>query len=412
MLLYLITGVAVFLYSSSLAITANIFALITVVGSFSENKASIYIIWLNGTYSSIVSVFAKYFDNLQNEVVSVKKKKINFIYWTKIIIPIVLIIILFINLYRSGNPMFDNLISDINLDFINFKWMLFTGFGYYLFNNITNPIKIEPATQIDLKTANDLYEDSSNKPSIKKLVQENQLGLILMSLLNVLIVIYLITDFMYITKIQQLTAVQLSQQVHSGINSLIASIVLAIFIILYLFRGDLNFFNKSKLLKSLTFTWIFLNLILSFITTFKNYEYLSTFGLTYKRIGVLIYLTLTIIGLLTTFIKVYKIKNIWFILRLNSKIAFLILITTATINWDNLITYYNINYAQKTDFEYLINLSNNNTFLLKKLAETNTTINEKIKNDIFHKEKNYKFDLKNNSWKEMVFDNIKLNKQQ
>jgi len=410
MLLYLISGVMVFFNNSNLVITANIIAFVTFVGSFSENKVSIYILWLNGIYTSVVSVFATYFDNLKNDVTSVKKRNINILYWAKLLIPTVLIITLFISLYRSGNPLFDDLISNIDFTFINFQWILLTAVGYYLFNNITNPLKIDPATELDLKTANELYDDLVNKDSKEKLVQENQFGLILMVLLNILIAIYLVTDVLFINKIQYLTAVELSQQVHSGINSLIISIVFAIAIILYFFRGDLNFFEKSKNLKTFTFVWIFLNFLLSIITAYKNFEYLSTFGLTYKRIGVLVYLLLTIIGLATTFIKVYSIKNLWFLLRRNCQIAFGIFIVSATINWDNLITNYNINYAEQTDYDYLINLPNNNAFLLNEFAEYNTQLNSTTKSRIHLKFITYENKLKNNSWKELVYDNLKTQK--
>lgn len=411
MILYLLTGIMVFFYNSNLALTANIIAFFTFVGSFSENKASIYILWLNGIYTSIVSVFTKYFDIVSKENQLVKKRNINFIYWAKIGIPTFLIVILFTYLYSLGNPVFKDLISKINFDFINFQWILLSVFGFYLFNNITNPIKIEPATELDLNTENDLYDDLLNKAPKEKLIQENQLGVILMSLLNILIAIYLITDVLFINKIQYLNAVELSQQVHSGINSLIISIVFAIIIILYFFRGDLNFFIKSKNLKTLTFLWIFLNLLLSIVTAYKNFEYLNTFGLTYKRIGVLVYLSLTITGLISTFIKVYSIKNGWFVIRRNFEIAFIILILSTTINWDALITKFNINYAKQTDFEYLLNLSNNNTFELKEYADETPSVNKSTKHLIDKKYKNYETKLASNSWKELVFDNLKLKKQ-
>lgn len=409
--MYLLTGIMAFFHNSNLVITVNIITFFTFVGSFSESKASIYILWLNGVYTSIVSVFEKHFNGSNSEEnKTLQKRNINFIYWIKIMTPIILIVIMFTYLYSLGNPLFKDLISEINIDFINFQWILLSVVGFYLFNNITNPIKIEPATELDLKTDNNLYEDLLNNVSKARLSQENQLGTILMLLLNVLIGIYIVTDIIFIKKIQYLNAVELSQQVHSGINSLIISIVFAIIIILYFFRGDLNFFNKNKNLKTLTFIWIFLNLILSLITVYKNFEYLNTFGLTYKRIGVLIYLMLTIIGLISTFIKVYSIKNFWFLLRKNFQIAFILLILSTTINWDILITKYNINYAKQTDFEYLINLSNNNTFMLKSYADSTNTLNENTTFIINNKYDIYTSKLETNSWKEMVFDNLKIKK--
>ena len=112
---------------------------------------------------------------------------------------------------------------------------------------------------------------------------------------------------------------------------------------------------------------------------------------------------------ITTFIKVTKIKNLWFLFRKNIQIAFVILILSATINWDKTITYYNINNADQMDLKYLIDLSDNNTFLLKDYIEKNK-IESKSTSRINEKQYQYIQDLQNNSWQEMVYDNFKIKK--
>lgn len=404
---YLITGIAVFLYKSNLSIIANLFAFFTLVGNVSESKSSIYVKWINGIYTAIVASFSLYFDSLSSEVKNVKKKKINYAYWFKIIgIPLVVLII-FISLYRNGNPLFDELISKIDLSFINIQWLLLAGLGYYLFYNITHPIQIEPATVTDINTGNILVENNLKSVSNKELENEKQLGVVLILLLNILIILFLATDIYTLQNSHQLRASEFSYFVHSGINALIASIVLAIIIIIYFFRGSLNFYKKNNTLKNLTYLWIFLNVILVIITAIKDYGYINSFGFTYKRIGVLIYLFLTFIGLVTTFFKVNKIKNLWYLFRKNAQIAFVLLIVSATINWDKIITYYNINYAEQMDTQYLINFSDNNTFLLKDYAENNT-LNSEYEFDINTKHRNYINDLNDNSWQETIYDNFKI----
>ena len=406
---YLITGVAVFIYKSNLAIIANIIAFFTFIGSISEHKSSIYVKWINGIYTVVVSYFSIRFDIENTGIKKEKKEKIEYTYWLKIIGIPSIILIIFINLYRNGNPMFDELISKIDFSFINFQWILFTALGYYLFYNISNPIQIEPATYEDLNIGNDLENKTLKPASTKELVNENQLGIILMTSLNALIILFLITDVLYLSELHQMVASQLSEQVHNGVNALIFSNVLAIVIILYFFRGNINFFEKNKGLKNLTFVWIFLNLTVVIITTIKNIEYINSFGFTYKRIGVLFFLTATSVGLITTFIKVTKIKNLWFLFRKNIQIAFVILILSATINWDKTITYYNINNADQMDLKYLIDLSDNNTFLLKDYIEKNK-IESKSTSRINEKQYQYIQDLQNNSWQEMVYDNFKIKK--
>lgn len=403
--LYLATGLAVFFHDSSVAIIANFVSFFTLIGLLSENKSSIYVNWLNGLYTTIAGLFHRNFSI--NEVTQKveSKKDIDFMHLAKLIFIPAVIVIIFIGLYQNGNPLFNDLIDKIDFSFINIQWLLFAGLGYYLFSNIHKPVEVEPATELDLKTGNTLTQTS--KFSIPKLKQENQLGIILISLLNVLIVIFLITDITFILTNLDIRASVFSTQVHSGINALIASIVMAIIILLYVFRGNLNFYKDNKTVKRLAFTWIILNAILVCSITIKNGQYIYYFGLTYKRIGVLIYLTLAITGLITTLLKIDKVKNIWYLLRLNTKAAFVVLILASTVNWDYHITNYNFNYAKSIDLNYLIDLSNNNTFLLKEKAEAQSLNQDNIQR-IEKKYNKYVYELRNNSWQELQYDNLKL----
>ncbi len=406
-IIYLVSGCMIFLYNTQLNIITNVIIFLSLVGSYSEHKSSLYIKWINGLYSTIVSSAAHYFDGLDSEIKNAKKKEINYFYWFKIIGIPTIVLIIFINLYREANSLFDEIISKIDLSFINLQWILFAGLGYYLFNNIIKPIQIEPVTVNDINTGNKLFKNSLKKENPKKLESEIQLGTILISLLNLLIVFFLITDIYSLVANYNDSAFELSKQVHNGTNTLIISILLAIAIIIYFFRGDLNFYTKNKLLKSLTYLWIFLNIILAFITTYKNYQYSSIYGFTYKRIGVFVYLFLTLFGLITTFIKVKSINNLWYLFRKNTQIAFVLLIISSTINWDKLITYHTLNYVKSVDMDYLFSLTDNNTFVLKDYAEKNN-INTSTKENIDRRHSKYIQKLNENSWQEMTYDNLKI----
>lgn len=402
-LLYIITAVTIFFYKSNLSIIANCIAFFTLIGNVSEYKSSIYLNWLNGLYTFVAGYFHRNFnaiDSKENE-----GGNIDYIHWTKIIgIPIVVIII-FTFLYKNGNPVFNNFISKINFNFINLQWLLLAVLGYYLLYNISTPIQINPATKNDLNTDNILQNNGT--PQTEVIKKENQFALILITLLNMLIVFFLITDIAYLISTNDLRASAFSNQVHNGINALIASILIAIIIILYFFRGNLNFYKDNKNLKLVTYTWILLNIILVINIVVKDCQYIYYFGLTYKRIGVLVYLLLTIVGLLSTSIKIKLIRNFWYLLRLNTLTAFCILIISCTINWDSYITHYNLNYPKAMDFNYLIDLSNNNTFLLKNYADQNN-LNGERKLLIEKKYKNYLDELKNKNWQELQYDNFKI----
>jgi hypothetical protein len=403
--LYLITGLAVFFHDSLVAVIANFVSFFTLIGLLSENKSSIYINWLNGLYTTIAGLFHRNFSINGTTQKVESKKDIDYLHLAKIIFIPALIVIIFIGLYQNGNPLFSDIIDKIDLGFINLQWLLFAGLGYYLFSNIHKPIEVEPATELDLKTGNSLRKTEAF--SIPKLKQENQLGVILISLLNALIVLFLITDITFIITNEEIRGSVFSAQVHSGINALIGSIVIAIVILLYVFRGDINFYKENKTLKRLAFTWIILNIILVLSIATKNGQYIYYFGLTYKRIGVLIYLTLAVTGLITTLLKIDKIKNIYYLLRLNTKAAFIVLVIASTVNWDYHITNYNFNYAKSMDFTYLLELSDNNTFLLKQQAEEKE-LDQDYARLINKKYNKYVYELRTNSWQELQYDNLKL----
>ena len=404
---YLITGILIFIYNSNLAIITNICMFFTLIGSVSEHKSSLYIKWLNGIYTTIIAFFHLRYDVINNQKNHIQKKKINYRYWIKIIgIPIIVLII-FISLYRNVNPLFNNLILKIDLSFINLQWILFTFLGYYLFFNITNPIKIQAITLKDINQGNDLKKSDLNYISSSKLKEDKLLSKVLMFSLNILITFFLITYIIHLSEIQSMMAPQLSKQVHNGVNALIISNLLAIAIILYFFRGNLNYFKNNSDLKTLTYVWLALNLSIVIITVLINMKYVISFGYTYKRIGVLFFLINTSVGLITTYIKVAKIKNLWFLIRINLKVAFILLIISSTINWDRFISNYNLHKAEQTDLNYLIKLSNNNTLLLKEFRDHNI-INERDKNRIDEKYINYKEYLDKNSWQEKTFDNLIL----
>lgn len=403
--IYLATGLAVFFHDSALAIIANTISFFTLIGLLSQSKASIYVAWLNGLYTTIAGFFHRNFDVNETTQTVESKKDIDYLHLVKIILIPVAIVIIFIGLYQNGNPIFNNIIEKIDFSFINIQWLLFTGLGYYLFANIHKPTEVEPATSQDIKTSNLLFKTKDF--SIPKLKQENQLGTILIALLNILIVIFLITDITFILNNLDIRASVFSNQVHNGINALIVSIIIAIIILLYVFRGNLNFCKENKTIKNLAFAWILLNAVLVLSIAVKNSQYIYYFGLTYKRIGVLVYLVLTLTGLITTLIKIEKTKNIWYLFRLNTKASFVVLVIAAMINWDYHITNYNFKHAKSMDINYLIDLSNNNTFLLKEKAET-VALDENSLERIQKKYENYCMELYNNDWQELQYDSFKL----
>jgi len=188
------------------------------------------------------------------------------------------------------------------------------------------------------------------------------------------------------------------------------SIVCAIALILYFFRGNLNFFQGNKRIKVLTYLWIVLNVILVAFTAYKNYTYVETLGLTYKRIGVFVYLLLTLTGLVTAYIKVAQVKNFIYLVRTNIATVFAFLIVSAAVPWDKAITWYNLNTLDNPDINYLYRLGDANSEQLYQYAKANSDeMKIKTKEDINEKYSDFLEAQFNKTWQEYTLYQIVKN---
>ncbi|TBO44081.1 DUF4153 domain-containing protein [Pedobacter kyonggii] len=159
-----------------------------------------------------------------------------------------------------------------------------------------------------------------------------------------------------------------SADLHDGTNTLIFSIILAMAVILYFFRGNLNFYSKSKPLKILVITWMVQNFILIISVFIRDGYYIEFHGLTHKRIGVLVFAILCIIGLATVYLKVAKQRTLFYLFKVNGNIWFALLLAFSLINWDIFIVKYNLSKSDQVgiDADYLLSLSDKTLPILDK----------------------------------------------
>lgn len=167
---------------------------------------------------------------------------------------------------------------------------------------------------------------------------------------------------------RELAETNYAAELHDGTNSLIFSIVLAMAIIVYFFRGNLNFYSKSKTLKVLAFAWMLQNLLLIISVFIRDAHYIEVYGLTYKRIGVIAFALLCIIGLTTVYLKVAKQKTFFYLLKINGNIWYILLLAFTIINWDVVIVKYNLAHKETIifDADYLLSLSDKTLPTLEK----------------------------------------------
>ena len=368
----LISATIVVIINSNVAIVANAVILLTFIGYNLNPKLSVIISLTNGFYSIATSPFiqlANHFDVKNSHPNRHTKTSSNQLKWLKIVrvaIP-VLGALVFISIYANANSAFAATLEKVNIDFISWSWVKFNLISLFLICGVVYKVQIDHLTNYDNNTGNTIYRKRKEKPPNTHplaLKYELKTGVTLLLVINLILLFFNVFDMTYLISDQLPEGFTYSDYVHQGVNTLIGSIILAIMILLYFFRSNQNFYKMNKNLKRLAILWIFQNLILVAGILFKNYAYVVEYGLTYKRIGVFIYIILASVGLITTYMKVHKKLNLMFLLRSNTNIAYIILFVMAFFNWDRIITKVNLNYTQNIDYEYLLNLSDKNLPIL------------------------------------------------
>jgi hypothetical protein len=199
------------------------------------------------------------------------------------------------------------------------------------------------------------------------LKNENTTGIISLALLNLLLLIVNIIDIRFLWfNFEYNENEPVYKMVHEGTELLIASIVLAMAILLFFFRGNLNFYRRNKWLKYGAYAWILQNVVLVMSVCIRDYYYIARHGLAYKRIGVLFFLLMVMIGLLTVFIKIANKKTNYYLLRVNAWAGIIILTLSTTVHWDLFIARYNLQRKDKValDVPFLLSLSDKTLPLL------------------------------------------------
>ena len=77
---------------------------------------------------------------------------------------------------------------------------------------------------------------------------------------------------------------------------------------------------------------------------------------------------MVISGLVSVFIKIYFTKTTYYLLRLNSWVAILLLVGASTVNWDVMIAKYNLarKYTIPIDVPFLLSLSDGTLPIIEK----------------------------------------------
>ncbi len=269
---------------------------------------------------------------------------------------------IFYAIYYNANPSFAELADGFwgkVFEFLHFNWDLGRLFffllgivivGAALWKNTLNNFEKLETNNPDTLNPDDFTEEEKFSIFNMSIDDRYRNGITLLISLNALILLNNILDFQHVWLGGALTRSpwELKQYVHEGTYLLIWGILLAIAVLTYLFRGALNFHPKASILRGLGLAWVAQNTFLALSVGCRNWQYIDHCGLAYKRIGVFIFLTLTLFGLYFMYLKIKEKRSFFFVMRRMGWAFYGVLLACCFINWDAFITRYNIQTPVKT----------------------------------------------------------------
>lgn len=390
----LFTSIAIALFASDFAIAMNIISLILLSGIVVYPKVKSIIFGFGFSIVNMLYAQREFFitfsgNNARNQKTSKLLRK------TRIFLIPTAIILLFLTIYRRSNPVFDDFVGGSIRYVTDYIWqiikdldfsILFTLIaGLLVANTFVYQYVESNILEANNKASGQLTRQRRKKTSgfkLPDLNNENKAGIFLLAILNSLLLIVNIIDIHWVWFNFEWDGQYLKQFVHEGTYLLIASIFISIFLVLFFFRGNLNFYPKNQYLKYLSYVWLGQNAILAISVAMRNFWYINYFNLAYKRIGVAIFLIMTIYGILSVIWKVRNQKSAFYLFKTNALAVFLILVISSFVNWDEYIVRYNFKHAE-TAFVHLDYLS---TLSDKTLPELDKSIEELRRIDTLQKE--------------------------
>ncbi len=279
--------------------------------------------------------------------------------WARLSVIPMLVLALFFQLYRVGNPKFEHLTAgfldslwQVLADLFSFVFtahVLFFLFGLFACGGMLFRFAPRLVAQWEAGLSDRMQRIRVKRPhwlapiAMDPLERERRRGIVLLVLVNALLLVVNLIDIDWVwVRFEVPEGFSLKQFVHEGTWALIISILLSIVVVLWLFRGNQNFYWRNRWLKRLAMLWVAQNGILAVSVFLRNWHYISFHGLAYKRIGVIVFLALVVVGLVTLFIKVKERRSLYYLVRVNTWAAFVMLAGLTTVDWDSFIVRVNL----------------------------------------------------------------------
>lgn len=377
----LLSAVMVVTHGSSLAMAANIFSLILLLGFVAVSDMKLLINGFTASLFAAITAPYHYFNDFA-EITGQKSSGRKLLRFILVIIAPIAVLLIFTALYASASPYFNKLTGGLIERLADFFetimlyispasfWLFIAGFLIFIafLSGKSNRLLILFGEKSGMQLFRTRQLFSGRMNSLKT---EYRSGVVMLILLNLLLAVMNGLDIYNVWFFFEWNGLYLKQFVHEGTWLLIFSIIISIFIVLYYFRANLNFYPKRRLLLNLAMIWMAQNAILVISVGVRNMWYIHHFNLAYKRIGVYAFLLLTLFGIATVIFKIKKRKTHQYLFHYNGIAAYAILICLSFFNWDKIIASFNVQRADKAFFhpEFMITLNSSALPELKRSTE-------------------------------------------
>jgi hypothetical protein len=284
--------------------------------------------------------------------------------WFRLIVIPVAALVLFYVLYLIGSPHFRKANEEVIdavakfLEDISWQYFFFICWGIWM----AVFFMASPAVNTGLSNGQTYLQRIrirlQNNPG-KKLHYRMLSGVILFSMLNILLAVVNWIDIKTLwISFEVPENFSLMDFVHSGMW------------VVY-FKGNLNFYSRSKPLKILSIVWLVQNLIMTWSVFLRDHYYIGWHGLAYGRIFLLFALALIAFSLVMMLMKVVRQYSSHHLYRVNSWFGYALIITAAFVEWDLVIIRNNLDHPNsgQIDYAFYLRASPDHYPLIKANAE-------------------------------------------
>lgn len=290
----------------------------------------------------------------ENEVEKAKPTS-NLIYKIRKILVPALLFTVFIFMYTLANQGFENLVlSFTQLLSISF-FLLLAGFFVWMITALDGKgYPFLASWEANLKESwslSSILKESEIVPLVNKQKEA------FISLIGLIVILAVLLGFEFASVFSPSKDSNLAEDLHGNIFAVIFSIVLAAFVTIYYFSGNVFFMAKIKIVEKLIYTWLGLNGILAAIGMYKTFQYIAHYGLTYKRLSVIEYLTTILTGLIIIAWCIHYKKGNFKLVNLVVSFSYGYLILFTLPNWDRIMVWHNFTKVDRHDLLYYKKLS-------------------------------------------------------